>query len=183
MLALHAGGDLGIWTGWLVARHVARCRQCRSQVAVFHEAIGLLRSEADELPPGLNWRNLASEMTANIHVGLAAGECIGVDEPEPKPLWFRTAAVAPALALVLFGFLLQRPQPRVWQPQWVEGTVIGAVDGAIELRHGNRMLSLRGPEEGKATYLVKVADAQGGLQSGYVDPDTGQVTIQNVYAQ
>jgi hypothetical protein len=35
-----------------------------------------LKDDAAEPPPGLDWSRLSAEMTANIRVGLAAGECV-----------------------------------------------------------------------------------------------------------
>jgi len=48
------------------------------------------------------------------------------------------------------------------------------------LKQGDRMLTLRPPNVGDVTYLVS---AQGTLRADYVDEETGQVTIHNVYAQ
>jgi hypothetical protein len=48
------------------------------------------------------------------------------------------------------------------------------------MRQGDRMLSLRHPEAKDVTYLVNVG---GGLRARYVDSETGQITIQNLYAQ
>src|SRR6202035_5195698 len=74
-LALFAGHDLNFLIEWRVGRHVARCEQCRGTVDAFvslrSETVGL-----GELPPDIAWNRLASEMKANIRLGLAAGECV-----------------------------------------------------------------------------------------------------------
>jgi hypothetical protein len=180
-LALHAGGDLGVWARWRIARHAVRCEECRIRIDAFRSVRDRLRDEMAELPPEVNWGRLAGEMKANIHVGLAAGECVMEIQPEPRPLFGRLAAVAaPAVLLVLVGLLLQHPQPRPAAAPWVDGTLIEANRGGIEMRQGDRMMSLRHPEAEDVTYLVNV---EGGLRAGYVDSQTGQITIQNLYAQ
>lgn len=88
-IALFAGGDLGCWERWRIARHVASCSECRREVQALRGASSQLREMAAdlcnspaELPNGLNWNRLAQEMTGNIHVGLAAGEAIALfDRP------------------------------------------------------------------------------------------------------
>jgi hypothetical protein len=180
-LALHAGGDLGVWARWRISRHAARCDECRARLQAFRSAREQLLDEMAELPPRVNWGRLAAEMQANIHLGLAAGECVAEVEPPPRPLFGRLAAVAaPAVLLVLVGLLLQRPLPRPAAAPWVDGTLIEANRGGIEMRQGDRMLSLRHPEAEDVTYLVNV---EGGLRARYVDSQTGQITIQNLYAQ
>lgn len=180
-LALHAGGDLGVWARWRLSRHAALCEGCRTRIEAFRSAREQLRDELAELPPELDWGHLAGEMQANIRLGLAAGRCVAQTQPEPRPLFGRLAAVAaPALLLVLVGLLLQHPQPRRAAAPWVDGTLIEANRGGIEMRQGDRMLSLRHPEAEDVTYLVSV---EGGLRASYVDSQTGQITIQNLNAQ
>jgi hypothetical protein len=85
-IALFSGGDLGRWECWRIARHVAHCTPCRSEVQTLRDARSQLRelaNDADGLPPGLNSDRLAEEMTGNIRVGLAAGEAIALfDKPK-----------------------------------------------------------------------------------------------------
>ena len=180
-LALHAGGDLGVCARWKISRHALHCEECRTRIDAFRSAREELRDEMAELPPEVNWGRLAGEMKANIHLGLAAGDCVPEIPPEPRPLFGRMAAVAaPALLLVLVGLLLQHPQPRPTAAPWVDGTLIEANRGGIEMRQGDRMMSLRHPEAEDVTNLVSV---EGGLRASYVDSQTGQITIQNLYAQ
>jgi alkylhydroperoxidase family enzyme len=75
-LALYAAGDLLLWRRIRVRLHVSACRDC-SDVAEAHRADrGRLRQSADAMPEGLDWNRLSAEMTANIHLGLEAGECV-----------------------------------------------------------------------------------------------------------
>jgi hypothetical protein len=180
-LALHASGDLGVWARWKISHHAVHCEECRTRIDAFRSAREQLRDEMAELPPEVNWGRLAGEMKANIHLGLVAGECVAQIQPEPRPLFGRlTAVAAPALLLVLVGLLLQHPQPRPAAAPWVDGTLIEANRGGIEMRQGDRMMSLRHPEAEDVTNLVSV---EGGLRASYVDSQTGQITIQNLYAQ
>ncbi len=184
-LALYAGGELGAWSRWRVGRHLASCARCRQQTAAFQAARDRLREARSDWPAGLDWNRLASEMKANIHVGMAAGECVGPVAPRPaRPRWQRAVILAPValplVAVLLFVLDLRRPSPATDAPAWVEGTVIAVTPEGIELKQGDRMLSLRHLNVGEVDYLV---NAQGTLRASYVDEETGQVTIHNVYAQ
>lgn len=184
-LALFAGGELGSWKRWRIGRHVARCARCRQHVEEFRADIERLKYAAAALPDEVNWNRLAAEMKANIHVGLAAGECVDPAETETRLAgWRRAVAFAPVVVsvvtLVVIGMWLQPPRPRAPETTWVEGTLLEATPEGIEWRQGDRMLSLRHPEAGDVTYVV---NAQGTLRARYVDSETGQVTIHNVYAE
>ncbi len=184
-LALYAGGELGLFARWRVGRHLDACPECRRLAAQFQAAREELGSRRRELPAGVRWDRLSAEMTANIHVGLAAGEC--VDPPATRrlsPQWHRAVILAPVavplVAVLVVALWFVRPRPHAVQPQWVDGTVIQATAEGIELRQGNGMLSLRHPGAGEVSYAVS---PQGTVRARYVDPETGQVTIHNVYAQ
>jgi hypothetical protein len=115
-IALFAGGDLGRWKRWSLARHIANCAECRQEVQALRDATSQLRELAaelsdvpPELPNGLNWNRLAQEMTGNIRVGLAAGEAIALfDKPVRSkarlglPLSWNAALVVLGAA-VIFG--------------------------------------------------------------------------------
>ena len=79
-LALYATGDLPLWRGALVRLHMRHCDECRGLVDALRSDREELRRSADHLPSGIStdfdWDQLAAEMTANIRVGLAAGECV-----------------------------------------------------------------------------------------------------------
>ena len=83
-LALFAGHDLNFVSEWLIRSHIARCERCRETADVFSS----LRSEVatlKDLPSDIGWNRLASEMKANIRVGLEAGECVGAVAPADTP--------------------------------------------------------------------------------------------------
>jgi hypothetical protein len=179
-LALHAGGDLGAFSRWRTERHLAKCGQCREEVAAF-SATREITTDLAELPD-LNWNRLAAEMKANIRLGLAAGECVRAAEPALRDTrWFTgvRAAVAFASVVVLLvtGVFLEKPEPQVVR---AEGTVVEKTAYGIQVSEGDEALGLmnRGAEN-----VIYTVSAQGNMGARYVDPKTGYVTINNVYAQ
>jgi len=177
-LALHAGGDLGAWANWRTDRHVARCAECRQEIAAFRAARRELPDAAEI--PGVAWNRLAAQMKANIRLGLTLGE---LEEPAPREAgpsaWARPAAVFAGLATLLAaGFILQHngPHPiRASQDVEVETTANG-----IQVRQGAGALGLlhRGASDIDVNYTP---GAQGAMSAQNVD-DTGHVTVTNVYA-
>lgn len=178
-LALHAGGDLGVWARWRTGRHLSGCSECRRESARFAQVRELIPELAET--PELSWNRLAAEMKANIRLGLAAGECVGHGGRTLRdtPLFSGArvaAALAGALALVAAGLVLERPVP-------VEaGVVVQATSNGIQVREGRQALRLihSGVARGDVTYST---DAQGSMRARYVDPETGYVTIQGVNAE
>ncbi len=179
LLALYAGGDLGLAARCAVAVHLARCPCCRAAIAGFRAARKELSRMAAETPAGWDWDRLAAEMRANIRVGLVAGECV---EPAParRPGWRPAAALATVILVLAAGLWVQRPRAGLERTAWVDGALLEATAGAIQLREGDGTLSLRHPEAGDVTYLVNV---EGALRARYVDAETDQVTIQNLYVE
>jgi len=70
-LALFAGHDLSFVSEWRIGRHVTRCGECRAAVDTF-VALRSAVAPLGQLPDDLGWNRLASEMKANIRLGLAA---------------------------------------------------------------------------------------------------------------
>src|SRR5205085_4155573 len=90
--------------------------------------------------PGMPWNRVASEMRANIRLGLAAGECVRqADIPVRAVFLFngaRTAmAVASVLALVVTGLVLERPGPGVVSAQT---PMVQATAGGVQRRAGDQ---------------------------------------------
>jgi hypothetical protein len=177
-LALFAGHDLHFLNEWRIARHVARCEECRGTV----EAFASLRSETaglGELPADIAWNRLAAEMKANIRLGLAAGECVSGPEPLSERAGFTglhtLLAYAAVIMLVMAGVWLQRPVP-------VENgrAVLAATSDGIELTEGGRSLGLRYGASRDAKSVSYSADAKGAMGARYIDSSTGYVTVVNV---
>ncbi len=177
-LALHAGGDLGWIARWRTERHLARCEDCRAEVAEF-SAMREIVPDLAEMPE-IHWNRLAAEMKANIRLGLAAGECVRSSEvPLRDSLWFSRARVAVAVAslvvLLVTGVVLERPAPVVRE----DGTVLQHTANAIQVGQGGHAFRLMNVGAKNVTFSV---NAQGSVGARYVDPETGLVTINNVYA-
>ena len=180
ILALHAGGDLGWMARWRTARHLADCEQCTAEVAAFDE----LRETLPELRqiPEVPWNRIATEMRANIRLGLAAGECVrSSGQPlRDGPLFTgaRAAlALASVLALMVTGLMLEGPAPRMARSS--EPMVQATVNG-IQRRSGDQAFGLMHSGALRVTYSV---GAQGTLGARYTDPETGNVTITKVYVE
>jgi hypothetical protein len=178
-LALHAGGDLGFFARWKTARHLAKCELCRDEMAAFDEIREMLPDLAEI--PEIQWNRLAAEMKANVRLGLAAGECV---RPSESPLrerrLFTGARAAVALAsivtLVATGILLQNTTPALAD----ERTVVQTTTDGIQVGTGDQAFRLMNKGAQNVTYSV---GAQGSMGARYVDPKTGYVTINNVYAE
>jgi hypothetical protein len=186
-LALYAGGDLGFVAGWRTERHLAKCDTCRDTVAAFTE----LREVLPELAeiPEVPWNRLAAEMRANIRLGLAAGECVGIgdldeDAPARESIWFNcgraAVAFASVVAMVCMGLMLERPFPVATPVMAREGPVVQATENGIQVRDGGSAFRLMNTG---AKFVTYSASADGSMGARYVDPETGYVTINNVYVE
>jgi hypothetical protein len=101
-LALFVSGDVSMWKYASLCLHIARCEKCRARADVYRRGRRSLKDAATEMPAGVNWDRLSAEMTANIRVGLAAGECVAPRRGKPVAFGaWRTAAVAAGVVVVL----------------------------------------------------------------------------------
>jgi anti-sigma factor RsiW len=178
-LALHAGGDLGPFARWRTQRHLANCGECRDEAARFLAVRAILPELAEA--PEISWNRLAAEMKANIRLGLAAGECVRTGQAPLRetPLFTRARAVvafASVVVLLFAGLVLQHPAPGT--PKY-DGVVVQTTANGIQVREGGQALRLLHSGAQNVQYSV---GAQGSMRARYVDPETGYVTINNVYA-
>jgi hypothetical protein len=207
-LALYASGDLRLWQRAMVRLHVRQCESCHRTVEEFRADGRALRDAAGKLPDGLDWARLSAEMTANIRVGLAAGECVAPRRHARRlftasrfvPASWRPVALASLVTALLAALLvggwwlnmpsqetqaLSRAMRSIWHGRSVmqeeRGPVIEASSDGIELRKDGGALGV----SQDAAKLVSVSvSTQGSASAHYVDQDTGQVTITSVsYAQ
>jgi len=201
MLALYVSGDLPVWRRAMIGLHVPRCPQCRQRVEAYRADRAGIREVAAEMPDGVNWNRLAAEMTANIRVGLAAGECVAPRKRKPASMGWRPAAAMAGLAAVLVGAwwlnmppsttqALSRAVSAIWNGHGSvnaypahdgRGLVVELSSAGIELReNGSTVL---GVSQDQAKLVDVSVSVQGSASARYVDDKTGQMTITSVYAQ
>jgi hypothetical protein len=191
-LALLASNDLGWMERVRLNGHVGSCETCRRELAAFESTRVRAREQAGE---PRDWDRLAAEMRANIRLGFEAGECVA--EPHPARLaaasasgYFRPAfAVAAAVALIAGGSWIAREtwlngEPNLLRSEAVAAAgprvVLSASPDGLEIRENGASLALVHDTGAHASVSV---GAGGSLSARYIDEDTGQVTIHNVYAE
>jgi hypothetical protein len=184
-LALFAGGDVGPFERWRVSRHLRACPECRAEVGHFEVLSGIFTEEAERLPEGVNWDRLAAEMKANIRLGLVAGECVSAAGSRPqRPVWRPAAVLASAALLLITAWWLNIPpehhQMNAQHRQTVEAPVVQVAPGGIEVKANSATLTLL---RRKAATPVLYVSSPGSLRERFVDADTGQITINNVYTE
>jgi len=200
-LALYVPGDLPLWRRALVRLHVARCAWCRQMVDVYRSDRARLREIAAEMPESVNWNKLAAEMTANIHVGLAAGECVAPRRRKQVSVGWRPAAAMAGLAAVLVcawwlnmpsnttqelgrafhAILTGRGGVNTFPARDGRGLVVELSSSGIDLRENGSLVF--GVSQDQAKLVDVSASVQGSASARYVDDKTGQMTITSVYAQ
>jgi hypothetical protein len=176
-LALLAGGELSRWRQWNVARHVAGCERCQREVAEFSGLRERVHVMAEM--PEVSWNSLATEMRANIRLGLEAGECVTERSAVHGAFSLRALVACGSLAMLLVvGFLIEQPAPRATKPKAAEA-VLETSGSGIQVTEGSQSMMLLNASSRDVQYQA------GGSAMGasYVNSDTGQVTINNVYVQ
>lgn len=200
-LALYVSNDLPFWRRALVSLHVSRCRWCRQMVEFYRTDRMRVRDMAAEMPAGVNWAKLSAEITANIRVGLAAGECVAPRKRRTATLGWRPAAAMAGLAAVLVcAWVLNMPSSATQELQrafvaiW-NGPARGSAsaplrDGHLVVELSSSGIELRengstvlGVSQDQSKLVDVSASVQGSASARYVDDNTGQMTITSVYAQ
>jgi anti-sigma factor ChrR (cupin superfamily) len=185
-LALYAASDLGAWRNFVVGRHVRRCPACAHEVEVFRATREFLDEAADQMPGNVNWSRMSAEIHANIKLGIEAGQIAGPAsdgyEAPARPMGWRIAAAAASLTvLTISGVWLHLPRPlRVDGGAAEPRVVLKSVRSGIELAENGRSLALMHRASDRVTVTVGM---QGELRARYVDDETGEVTIHNVYSE
>ena len=200
-LALYAGDDLGFFDRLRIKRHLHSCTECQSSVEAYLRSRTVLRDGCGEIPEGLDWERIAAEMTGNIRVGLAAGECVASAAGRQHRLtWKPALAILGLTVIVMSGWWLNFPLEqrqnlargvqRIWQhdgraPVASDAGVYLEVNRAgIQFRENGSAMTLMHPSTlADATPVVISVSTQGSMRASYTDSDTGQVTINNVFAQ
>ena len=194
ILALYSRGDLPLLARVRIRRHVNQCLECDTQLSRFAAARAELnRESSDQTLTGFeaiaDWKRLEHEMLGNIAVGLAAARCI--DKVGHKHVWLRRVSIAAAaLVLLVLGWITHIPSQDSRHLETslrqivgldrpaIAGTVVQSTSEGISVHTQQATLTILHP----ASAVVSVS-GNSGMAARYVDENTGQVTIANVYGQ
>ncbi len=182
-LALYAGGDGNLWRRMQAKFHLTSCADCASEVSGYRVAAQQLQHASNKLPAYLHWDRLAQEMTANVRLGLEAGECVSPGATLPDRFGWRTVAAAACLSGVLVAaWMLNFPLRQVQQPVMRAGHVqVRTTPLGIELNdNGSTLVLLHSRGGSQKPFIVSTP---GSLRARFVDEETGQVTINHVYTE
>jgi hypothetical protein len=195
-LALLLGGDMPYVRRWQVQNHVNHCAVCEQEFERYQASHAELRrlSEAEMLT-GFeaigDWDRLQREMTGNIHVGLAAARAIGKSS-RGRLRKLRFAALAAGLTILFVaGWLLNVPAEdsnrivnalrSAWSgPQVAAGIILRTTPHGVSVRSQGTILTVLHPSSSNVTTSFS---GNSSVEMRYVDEDTGQVTIANVYGE
>lgn len=197
LLALYARKDLGWGQQFRLARHVKSCAVCSAGVERFQVAIADFQREATAgtltgFEAIADWNTLEGEMLGNIRVGLDAARCIDHVGRRGASGW-RMAAVALGMMLVfVMGWALNTPPgltngmverlraATAGRTSMARGSVVSTTPLGIAVRSQGGTLTLLSPSSMPVSVSVSGASE---VTASYVDAETGQVTITNVYGQ
>jgi hypothetical protein len=195
-LALLVGGEMPYVRRWQVEDHVHHCARCEHEFEQFQAADAELRrlAEAEMLTAYeavSDWGRLEREMAGNINVGVAAARAINNVGRHRLHSW-RVAAIAGLLALVFAaGWMLNVPGEdtgrilgafrSVWSgPRVAAGIILTTTPQGVAVRSQGAMLTVLHPASANVTASFT---SNSSVAMRYVDEDTGQVTITNVYGE
>jgi hypothetical protein len=188
-LALYAGNDCGLFRKIQLWPHVTHCADCQAEIERYRSARASLVALTAELPNSIHWDRLAEEMTANIHLGLEAGECVAPfrgaqPEASRSTIDWRAAAVIAAMLLIMAGAWFLNPPARGLKTAMGTAHVeIRTTPVGLEVNeNGNSLVLMHGDGRTPATPAM-IVSAPGSLRARYVDTDTGQITINHVYSE
>lgn len=194
-LALYPSGDLPLMTRWRTRRHIRKCQECEQQIELFCAATNQLKHEANTqvltaFEAVTDWNRLEREMLGNIAVGVAAARCI--DKVGRSWILRSRGAWVTAGLVVLFiaGWFTHIPREQRehltisirrsigLEKTQMAGTIVQTTPLGIAVRAQGATLTLLHP----ASAVVSLAGTSS-LGARYVDEETGEVTITNVYGQ
>ncbi len=194
LLALYSRGDLGLLTRLRVKAHVLECASCEQQIASFSSALGELKREAatetlTAFEAIADWNSLEREMLGNIAVGVSAARCIE-KVGRTRSVLPRVSIVAGFAVLFVAGWLTHIPGEETRrlaaslsrmveaQPPLALSNVLQTTPTGIAVRSQGVTLTILHPP----TAMLSLSGSSS-VEARYVDEDTGQVTITNVYGQ
>lgn len=193
-LALYATGELPWRLRWRTGSHIKRCGDCEQQVLLFRSATAELKREAEtQTLTGFeaiaDWPRLEREMLGNIAVGVAAARCID-KVGRTRALLSKGAFAAALMALFVAGWATHIPREQTAhltaslrnflgiERRQATGTVLQTTPDGIAVRAQGATLTILHPRSA----VVSLSGASA-VEARYVDEETGQVTITNVYGQ
>jgi len=193
-LCLFLSADLQWSIRFRVARHLRRCVECEQHVALFRSARAELRREANaETLTGFeaiaDWNRIEREMLGNVAVGVAAARCVDKVRRGGVFLW-RGAFITGMAGLFVAGWITHIPKEQTehlttslrrmvgLEPAEATGTVVRSTPEGIAVRSQGTTLTIMHPPSALVTLSGSSA-----VEARYVDEETGQVTITNVYGQ
>jgi hypothetical protein len=195
LLALYTTADLPWLDRYRVRRHLAGCDHCDRQLSLFRAAtLEFKRQARSEALTGFeavaDWSRLEREMEGNITVGLDAARCIQKNRAS-RGLFIKLAFGSGLTLLFVLGWMTRVPAEQSTQ-------ILSVIRSAFS---GNRQHEYQGPilrsmpegivvgsQEGSLTILhpasaVVSVSGTSAVEARYVDEETGQVTITDVYGQ
>jgi anti-sigma factor RsiW len=194
-LALFVSGDLSLFERAAVRLHLSGCQDCRARVETYRFDRQRLKEDAAQVPAGVDWDRLAQEMTANIRVGLAAGECVAPrSRKQTTGSWWRSgwgwrpaAAMAGVAMILSAAWWLNLPSADtaslgraiIGPPAEDRGPIVAATANGIELRENGSSLVM---SQGATVPGFVSVSAQGTASASYVN-DAGEITLTGVYVQ
>jgi len=189
-LALYDGGELSWLDHLILRRHVTGCAQCQAEVEMFRGAAVAVREETEEIPAGVQWDRLAAEMRANIRVGIAASDAISAygkpnDAGPVQGMPWRMAVLTFGLVLmVTVGYWLNavKKSEQIAAMRPPDPVVAEASERGVGMSDGSKELVLQSPKTNVRAAIVTVSTV-GSAGARYVDEDTGQITVNNVYVE
>ncbi len=194
MLALYTRGDLPFITRFRLRSHLQECHDCEHQASVFFFATVELKREASTetltaFEAIADWHTLEREMLGNIVVGVAAARCI--EKVGRKRTWLPKLAITAGLAaLFVAGWTTHIPHEQTSQvlasvsrylggrTALPLGNIVRTTPTGIAVRSEGVTLTILHPP----TAVVSMSGSSS-VEARYIDEDTGQLTITNVYGQ
>lgn len=194
-LALFSSADLPLLDRWKIRRHIAACERCDRQISLFRASLVEFKRQAKtETLTGfeavVDWSRLEREMEGNIIVGLAAARCIE-QGPNHRGLLIKFSLATVMVTLFVMGWMTHVPSE---QSARIFTVVRDAFPGSHPSVNQGPILRTQpdgivvGSQEGSMTILhptgaVVSLSGTSSVEARYVDDETGQVTITDVYGQ
>jgi hypothetical protein len=196
-LALYSRKDLPWHRMWMLRRHVGGCDACRAQLHEVQTATSVLRRDAasttlSSFEAIADWPALEREMLANIKVGLDAASCVAPVRRPGLPRLRLAMGSCALFVLATAGWWLNTPREETDRlraslrrmaglaPKPEPGSIVQTSQVGISVRAQGATLTLLNPAATPVTVSMAGSSA---VAASFVDDQTGQVTITNVYGQ